>query len=465
MSRTDIDGGGSALEGEGSTDGDSSGLFDMLEFGVALGGHPTTALMGGAKSVNKDGTTPIDTLGARAINISTEVTDSTYAATGDEAILIGQNSRAIAPNSICIGANNAQSSSAPHTGYINIGNGNSSIGINALVIGQSATGAQSSVSLGQSASVSSGTNGVAIGTSSNVTAQYGVAIGALGATAAEVGVALGSGTSASAKATVAIGGDVLNGQGARATATSAIAIGGDDGSNPAAIASNTYSISIGTDSTCAGNSGVALGRGADCATSSSIAVGAFATANTANAGVALGASAVASASQAIVVGSGNALATRSIVIGNGNAAAGQSDIVALGANADVDNSGAVAIGSRSTLGAQVTANGGIAIGGSQNTTSLAAQCSGLAGVAIGGGSGTSGEDGASVTANFGIAIGNDSVASASRAVQIGAGTNSIANSCQIGSSATPLEIFLNLPVAAGTSGSLWNNAGVVSVAP
>jgi len=248
--------------GTGNLDGDANGLIDTAEFGVALGSQPSSSLLVGAKSVNVDGSTALNTLGTESVTIQANTTAASRASTGTRAITIGYNS-------------------------------------------------------GQTVTLSTQSNTVAIGQSISSMNQGSVGIGF---------TAQGNGQQA---------------------------------------------VAIGNNPTASGNRAIAIGRLTDATQEGAIAIG----------------------------------------------------------GADTPNNGA-----------QATGLGSIALGG-KDGTNLAAVASG----------------------DQSISIGTGSNATASAAIQLGDGTNSTADSCQIGSSTNPLEIFLNLPTSAGTTGSLWNDSGTVKV--
>ena len=139
MPKTDINSGaGGGTEGTGSTDGDSSGRYDTLEFGVTLkdggGNQPATALIGGAKSVAKDGTTGLSEAGVDSISILSDASAKTMLATGDFAVAMGHDVTA-GEHSLAIG----NGATAPHTittangGRIAIGRGATASGTLAAV--------------------------------------------------------------------------------------------------------------------------------------------------------------------------------------------------------------------------------------------------------------------------------------------------------------------------------------------
>jgi len=215
------------ISGTGQTDGDASTLWDTLEFGVKLGSQPTTALIGGVKSVNADGVTPLSTAGANSISILAGATDADHLARGDRAVAIGYDAE------------------ASLEGNIGIGDAVRSIGLGTTAIGDGAK-AQSgkATSYGYNANAQ-GTDATAIGDDSRTNGVHGFSGGSH---------AFSSGTGS-----VGLGGD--NVTGASASANGAIAIGGDDGFNTAANASSSKAVAIGVGSIASATNAWQFGAG------------------------------------------------------------------------------------------------------------------------------------------------------------------------------------------------------------
>jgi hypothetical protein len=258
------------LAGDGNLDGDDSGLFDSLEFGVALGSHPATSLIGGMKSVAGDGSTALTAAGANSISILSGASLVSMLATGARAIAIGYDVTADGTGAIAMGdeadasAGNiaiGDGAKASNTNNVTIGSSTNNGKNQTILIGHGITANdQQTVAIGTSLGTVGGfsvvigaaascavPNGIAIGNqASSNTAQGNIAIGVDADAAGGNSISLGRETRTSSTGSIAIGGANNDGAGANATANGAIAIGGNDGTNNAADANNANSVAFGS---------------------------------------------------------------------------------------------------------------------------------------------------------------------------------------------------------------------------
>lgn len=388
--------------------------------------------------------------------------------------------RALSNGTVAIGSGDASiaGASAGDSLAVAIGRGSSASSAQSIAIGNQsvASGSLDAVALGNSATASN-SRALALGTYARATtAAETVAIGSgQGTTSAPL---------ANAQGAIAIGAAGGSGvAGARASAASAVAIGSGDATSAGPSASGVGSLAFGINPSAAGIGSVAAGSFSATQNNYQLALGRSAQALAGTNGVAIGggasgtAAAQTNAAGAVAIGANDntavagarATGAQSVALGGGttgaagasatgaqavalgyNTSASQSTSVALGAMAAASGgTGSISIGAQSQAAVQhglaigynatastgnqalalgsgangpaATAQGAIAVGGSNGGSVNGARASGTNSIAIGTGTSTTGEVGASATAADAIALGRQAAAAHARAVAVGQG--------------------------------------------
>lgn len=220
----------------------------------------------------------------------------------------GRIAQASGAYSIAVG----QSSYAAGSGAISIGRDSDAYQLYSIAIGQGAqaTGSNQSIAIGKDATTFNGLgNGIAIGSTANVTGAYGVGLGFDATTSGAQGVAIGY----------------------------------------IAHATGTDSIAIGRQLTIAGNQAIGIGYGASAPNISCIAIGHNASASAVNDSISIGRVSTASGTDSVAVGAqSSATGTGSVALGRGAVSSG-SDSVALGDNANATLNNSIVINSSGSV--------------------------------------------------------------------------------------------------------------------
>ncbi|WP_034176019.1 ESPR-type extended signal peptide-containing protein, partial [Burkholderia cenocepacia] len=402
---------------------------------VAIGQTVTSA---GSSSVAVGSATTANGLHSIALGAS-----ATNANASDRQIAIGSAALTSGQYTIAMG----YQASATAADALALGRASSATNTGALAIGANTTsGGSGSTAIGQGATVVSGANNaVALGINARVANSYSAAIGSDAYAAGNYSSAVGPSAQATGTATIALGGNSTS------TGNYSVAIGGATGSGRGAVAAGANSVAIGTTASTSADNAVALGYGTVADRANTVSVG------------------------AAVPNIDGRTFTRQIV----NVAAGtqDTDAVNLGQmntalSTKVDNtyikidtrngtaaaqagSGSVAIGTNtSAAGSYATALGNSALASGDNSTVLGFQASsaGSAAVAIGSGANASGF--------HGIALGVNAQATHNESVALGASSvTDRNNSVSVGSSTLRRQIT---NVAAGTQGTDAVNVGQLS---
>ena len=283
----------------------------------------------------------------------------------------GRIAQASGTYSIAVG----QSSYAAGSGAISIGRDSDAYNLYSIAIGQGAqaTGSNQSIAIGKDATTFNGLgNGIAIGSTANVTGAYGVGLGFDATTSGAQGVAIGYVAHATGTDSIAIGRQltisgaqsigigrsavasnlgsisigfnantaqpyaIVMGQSASVLGTGGIAIGYQ------ANTAGTYSIALGVGSVASSTSATAIGYSADATGSFSTAVGRDAQAHTGSYATALGYAANAT-NYATAINQATASGSRSVAIGH-SATASAPDSVAIGYQSSAIGTDAIGIG-------------------------------------------------------------------------------------------------------------------------
>jgi hypothetical protein len=185
-----------------------------------------------------------------------------------------------------------------------------------------------------------------------------------------------------------------------------IAIGSATYNTESASATGDRAIAIGSGATTAGATALALGNGATAAGNSATSVGKLCVASNSNS-VSVGTSTNVTGSNATGLGyNAQATSTESTALGGYCRATTGTQAIAIGG------------GVSSTAAPFASAQGAIAIGGSNHTSTNGARASGITSIAIGSGAGNT-EVGASATQNYAIAVGVGASAGSASSLALG----------------------------------------------
>jgi len=387
---------------------------------VAIGQSVTSS---GSSSVAIGSATSADGLHSMALGASSRVVGNSNLAVGDGATV--STFRAAPTNAIAIGtgANVSDAGVTGATGSIAIGNSASAGGTGSIMIGTSARHSGSGATVvGASASAMGGGSGVAIGNSSaaagggsvamgpNATSAglASVAIGSQAATTSSNSVALGNAATGSAVNTTAIGGN------ASATGDNATVLG------QSGAASGLGAVGIGFRANAQGDRSVALGMDSVADRDNTVSVGS-ATQQRQITNVAAG----TAGTDAVNVEQMNAAITAAdkyVDIRTGTyaadvAASAGDSATAIGANANATGQSAVALGGNTTA----SATNAVAIGTLARATGANATAVGV-GAAATGASATVLGRGALASGSNSVALGTFSVADRDNSVSVGSPT-------------------------------------------
>jgi len=245
---------------------------------------------------------------------------------GINAITGNQNSTAIGTGAVAsqnsttaLGQNaNANQQNAMAIGVNSNGSGNASVAVGF----QSQSGSQSGIAIGNNTRAVNSTDNIAIGTNANATQQNGISIGTnSSANAKPNSVALGNIANAAGRSSIAVGDSAI------ASGARSLAIGAG------AIAAGTNSIAMGDSSVASSRNATAYGAGSHATALDATAFGNLSTASGLNS-VVVGTRATAAGRNSISIGDNASVAStgsNSVVLGN-NSNTADSNVVVIGNN-------------------------------------------------------------------------------------------------------------------------------------